>query len=235
MQSDVTKATGFKRTGSNLEPLLSTDKIILPLQNDAATPTLAFGDGDSGFYEAVNNTLHISAGGIQSVAITNSALWMNSNGAPSLLRVDAGATTPVYVFYNDTNTGLGSAGADILSLIAGGVEGIRITEAAGLISHIFTGKVNTPTAQTLTGAGAVDVVSAVTHLVTTAANALTLADGTDGQHKFIVMKTDGGAGTLTPTNPGNFATIVFDDVGDSAQLLFTNGKWHYMGGTATLT
>ena len=61
-----------------------------------------------------------------------------------------------------------------------------------------------------------------------------LADGVEGQHKSIVMETDGGVGTLTPTNLGNGSTITFDDVGDSAELLFTNAAWHFMGGTATL-
>ena len=90
------------------------------------------------------------------------------------------------------------------------------------------------TPQTLTGAGAVDLTSQVTHIVTTGTDALTLADGISGQEKFIVMTTDGGAGTLTPTNLGNGSTITFDDVGDSASLLFTNSAWHFMGGTATL-
>ncbi len=90
------------------------------------------------------------------------------------------------------------------------------------------------TPQVLNGPGAVDITSAVTHIVTTGADALTLVDGADGQRKFIVMKTDGGAGTLTPTNLGNGTTITFDDVGDSASLLFTNAAWHFMGGTATL-
>ncbi|MCB1712433.1 MAG: hypothetical protein KDH96_08135 [Candidatus Riesia sp.] len=88
--------------------------------------------------------------------------------------------------------------------------------------------------QTLTGAGAVDLISPITHLVTTGANALTLADGEEGQIKYIVMKTDGGDGTLTPTNLGNGSTLTFDDAGDSAHLLFTNGNWYFMGGTATL-
>lgn len=91
----------------------------------------------------------------------------------------------------------------------------------------------TQTPQTLTGAGAVDIVSSITHLVTTGADALTLVDGAEGQVKFIVMKTDGGNGTLTPTNYANGATLVFDDVGDSVMLLFTNGAWHWMGGKAT--
>ena len=90
------------------------------------------------------------------------------------------------------------------------------------------------TPQTLTGAGAVTLTEKTTLLVTTGTDALTLADGTEGKEKFIVMKTDGGDGTLTPTNLANGTTITFDDAGDSAHLLFTDGAWTFMGGTATL-
>lgn len=90
------------------------------------------------------------------------------------------------------------------------------------------------TPQTLTGAGAVDVTSSITLLVTNAANALTLADGSEGQEKFIVMKTNGGTGTLTPTNLKNGSTLTFDSVGDSAHLVFIDGAWVFMGGTSTL-
>jgi hypothetical protein len=90
--------------------------------------------------------------------------------------------------------------------------------------------------QTLTGAGAVNLTTTVTHVVTSSGpNALSLADGYyDGQIKVIVMKTDDGAGVLTPTHLGNGTTITFDDVGDSAHLIFTNSAWHFIGGTATL-
>lgn len=71
-------------------------------------------------------------------------------------------------------------------------------------------------------------------MVTTGTDALTLADGAEGQEKFIIMKTDGGTGTLTPSNLGNGTTLTFDDAGDSAHLIFTNGNWYFMGGTATL-
>ena len=90
------------------------------------------------------------------------------------------------------------------------------------------------TPQSLSGAGAVDVTSAITELTTTGADALTLADGVEGQMKFIVMIADGGAGTLTRANPLGFATLTFDDIGDSAQLLFQNGGWHFLGGLATV-
>lgn len=91
------------------------------------------------------------------------------------------------------------------------------------------------TAQTLTDAGAVTLTESTTFLVTTGAAAITLADGTENQHKLIVMKTDGGAATLTPTNLSNGTTIVFDDVGDSASLYFVDGSWNFLGGTATVT
>jgi len=87
--------------------------------------------------------------------------------------------------------------------------------------------------QVLNDAGAVDIITQITHLVTTGAAAITLADGAEGQMKCIVMKTDGGDATLTPTNLGNGTTIVFDN-GDSAQLIFTNGNWYMIGGNAAL-
>jgi hypothetical protein len=88
----------------------------------------------------------------------------------------------------------------------------------------------TSTAETLTGPGAVSVTVPTTHIVTTGANALTLADGVHGQSKFIVMKTFVGNGVLTPTNlAGADNTITFIAVGNSVHLYFTNSSWHIMG------
>jgi hypothetical protein len=91
-----------------------------------------------------------------------------------------------------------------------------------------------PVPQTLTGAGAVNITAAITHLVTTGTDALTLVNGTEGQRKVIVMKTDGGVGTLTPDSLNNGTTITFDDVGDCAELIYTDAGWNMIGGTATL-
>lgn len=88
--------------------------------------------------------------------------------------------------------------------------------------------------QTLSGAGAVSLTAPRTMVATTGVNALTLADGYDGQEKWLTMKTDNGDGTLTPDNLNNGTTITFDDVGDSAYLVFFNNGWNFMGGTATL-
>jgi len=82
--------------------------------------------------------------------------------------------------------------------------------------------------QTLTGAGAVNLTTYSTLLVTTGANALTLAAGAEGQFKFIKMKTDGGDGTLTVTNLQGGTTITFNDAGDFVHLLYQDAKWNIL-------
>ena len=82
------------------------------------------------------------------------------------------------------------------------------------------------TVQALSGAGAVDVTSMITQVTTTGADALTLANGANGQMKIITMVVDGGDGTLTPTTFANGTTITFNDVGDSVLLVYnTTGGW----------
>ena len=76
------------------------------------------------------------------------------------------------------------------------------------------------TAQALTAAGAVDITSAVTTVASSAAIALTLANGGAGQIKIITMITDGGTATLTPTTLNGYTTIAFDTDGDSCMLYF---------------
>ena len=84
------------------------------------------------------------------------------------------------------------------------------------------------------GAGAIPLTAKHVSLVTTGADALTLADGYDGQDLYIVMVTDGGDGTLTPSNFQDGTTITFDDVGDDAMLKFLSGNWHFVAGSATV-
>ena len=75
--------------------------------------------------------------------------------------------------------------------------------------------------QSLTGAGAVDVVTPVTKLTTSGvAQALTLANGTNGQRKTIQHVVDGGSAVLTPTTKTGFTMITFTNVGESVTLIF---------------
>lgn len=85
------------------------------------------------------------------------------------------------------------------------------------------------TPDTRNGPGAVSVTTTTTELTTTGTgDALTLADGTAGQIKTIIYVAE-GAGTdtavLTPTNRVGYATITFNDIGDSATLQFVGTGW----------
>lgn len=80
--------------------------------------------------------------------------------------------------------------------------------------------------QSLSGAGAVDVTNAFTQLTTTgSAQALTLANGTVGEIKIISHVVDGGSAVLTPTTKVGFSTITFTNAGDSAMLVYTSAGW----------
>jgi hypothetical protein len=69
------------------------------------------------------------------------------------------------------------------------------------------------------------------------AEALTLADGVEGQILVISLETDGGGtGTLTPSTASGFVSIAFADAGDTAALMFVNSTvgWVILG-TAGVT
>ena len=48
------------------------------------------------------------------------------------------------------------------------------------------------------------------------------------------MIDDDGDATVTPDNLTGGTDITFDDVGDTAIVLFTNSAWVMIGGSATL-
>jgi len=89
------------------------------------------------------------------------------------------------------------------------------------------------TVQALGGPGAVNITSLATAFTSTAAgNALTLADGAQGQLKTIIYVAEaagGDTGVLTPTNLGSATTITFNAVGDAVTLQFAGTDWWVVG------
>jgi hypothetical protein len=89
------------------------------------------------------------------------------------------------------------------------------------------------TGQALSGPGAVNITGLVTAFTSTAAgNALTLADGAQGQLKTIIYVAEaagGDTGVLTPANLGGGTTITFNAVGDAATLQFAGTDWWVVG------
>ena len=108
-----------------------------------------------------------------------------------------------------------------------GFQTVSINSTTGAVTVTSsTGDATVLGTQTLSGAGAVDVTNTLTSPTTTgAAQALTLANGTVGQVKTIVHTVDGGSAVLTPTTKIGFSTITFTNVGESASLVYTSAGW----------
>ena len=84
--------------------------------------------------------------------------------------------------------------------------------------------------QALTASGAIDVTTAVT-TVSSAGGvlALTLANGSIGQIKIVIMLTAGNNAVITPTALIGGTTITMNAVGDTVQLLYTSTGWAIIG------
>lgn len=169
----------------------------------------------------------VAALGVVTSASAN-ALAVGANGATNpVLNVDA-STSSVATGINVV--GAAAAAGVAVKAISSGTDESMTLDAKGagtltlngtatgltVIGHGFGGST-----QALSGAGAVNLTTLLTKVTSTGANALTLANGVDGQVKAIVMVVDGGDATLTPTTKTGFSTIVFNDIGDGCILFYT--------------
>ena len=90
--------------------------------------------------------------------------------------------------------------------------------------------------QTVSSAGTViDLTKPVSHLVADGTGgSISIPAGTTNQIKYITMITTAGGSYTISANIANSQTITFSAVGKTAQLLYTNSKWHMVGGTASI-
>ena len=133
-----------------------------------------------------------------------------------------------------TDLGTGVAGADLLHVIddAAGTPVNKKISIDSLMNNMpsWLAFDSTPEAVTgSTGSVAVNITSAVSTMVSTGAYVATLADGAQGQIKILVMITDGGDITLTPTTMNDGTTLTFADAGDAAILMWLATGWQVIG------
>ena len=136
-----------------------------------------------------------------------------------------------------SDLGSAIAGEDLLHVIddPSGTPVNKKISIANVFNNIPTYLGLDGTAQTITGSTAPNVTASITLLdgASFSGDATgTLADGTNGQIKIIIMSTAPSSSrkyTLTVTNWGSTASsnnqLVFNALGEAVVCLFTNSKW----------
>lgn len=128
--------TGDTMTGDlNVSADVYTNVLHLPTGGGDSATTLCFGTTcNSGFWQFSATALIMSINGIRIYTGSTTDISASTTGW-RLIRSGVSSTSPVIIPYKgDQDTGLGHpiSPVDTLSLIAGGVEGIRIQESGGV-------------------------------------------------------------------------------------------------------
>ena len=183
----------------------------------------------------VDGSFFIGAGNGASVRMVqsgNGILTITEEDGSGMTRVNLGGATSSFPALQVT-TGTQTITAGLADGTAGGAfvasGTLAVTGATTLTGNLTSNGALISTPQALTGAGAVNVTTLTTAVTTTApAQALTLADGTNGQIKTIVHQALSGGGTwvLTPTTKTGYTTITSIAVGETCTLqFFTTIGW----------
>lgn len=186
------------------------------------------------------NSLHILNSG------NNEARFSLQNGAgTSIIRTMstgdmslyvAGGGSPVITF--NTNAGEKLRMANSGNLLLGGLttdDTVNVLQNPGAtLSAVYKGGTNA-----LTGAGAVSVATDTTKYTTAGTgDALTLANGTDGQIKRVILDvlTSGGhTAVLTPTTKTGFSTVTFTAAGQSVTMEYVTTRGWVVTGSYGVT
>lgn len=141
--------------GARIEETAGVVQFIVPLQNLEGTPSIAFGDGDTGFFEPVDDQINITVNGNTTFFFNTGSFVGNAALGVQIVNENVSDTNPVYVFRSDTDTGLGRRTADIGVLIAGGVNIMEFGEAAAapLMGFYGTAAIVLQTGVAVTSAG----------------------------------------------------------------------------------
>jgi hypothetical protein len=204
---------------------LNASGYLVPM---AATPGLRpVGAVDTGHAARVDTTGQADG---ETILKVEAAIWNLKNSAAGDAITQADMYKPVYFVDDQTVAKTDGGVARPVAGIAVKLESGQVMVAVGfpfaVLDPNLTGG-ETPGASNLVTSGAVGLTRS-TRLSVTGTVAFTLANGTElGQRKSLRCTIAAGTpvGTLTPASASGFATILFDAVGETAELEWNGTAW----------
>jgi collagen type VII alpha len=98
-------------------------------------------DPDTGFYRPGDNQIGMSAGGVERMQVSDTAI---TTQVP-ILAEDGAISVPGYSFSNDADTGLYRSDANTLELVAGGITGATVTTTSFGVNNLLLNRdINLP-------------------------------------------------------------------------------------------
>ena len=131
-----------------------------------------------------------------------------------------------------------AAASDVLYVVSGS-DSNKIT-IANLFADVatpvsFSDSIAITDTNTMTAAGEMITTTNITYIDNPIADGnYTIGDGVDGQLKIVIMTSNSGNRTCTMQGSTLARDVAFDRQGETATFLYTNSKWYFIGGTATV-
>ena len=132
-----------------------------------------------------------------------------------------------------------AAATDILYTVRGSDS--KKTTVATLFADVatpvsFSDKIAITDTNTMTAVGEIITTTNITFISNPdSAGNFTIGDGVDGQLKIVIMTNNSGGHVCTLQGSTLAQDITLDAAGKTATLLYTNSKWYFIGGTATVS
>ncbi len=232
---------GYAHTETSEMQWNDADKqLILGMYNTPLKPALAFGDGDTGFYQKADNTIRVSIAGNARWKFYSAFFSGNSEGGYITALAATGILPAMGPNLDDDDTGVGSAAADQLSLIAGGVEGARITETASAITAEIFGDIVGNVSKIITVSTATDTLNEssnypeiILHVTRTTTGTCAITIDTDqlSNDSQITIKDAGGGAEAYPITIDTEGAETIDgaasvtiDSNYGSETLYTDGS-----------
>ena len=169
-----------------------------------------------------NGTITITNTGVTRLSAGSGVSLSGSNGNVTISTFLTGGTVTSVDVTSSTLTVTGSAITTTGTFIVDIPANVAITGAFRLSGS-----------EDVANGAAINLAVTASYFSTAAAETATLAAGTNGQIKTLMMVEDNGDMVITVTNAGwktsGTGTLTFDTIGDSCTLQYINSKWFVIG------